>query len=480
MIPCKLKKLFMTAAAAVFIACIFETQISAEYIFKNDGSIIKGSIVKDYPDSLSLKGDDGNIIQVKRNEIMRIIYTELYTGKVYVRLTTGEIIEGYLVYEDRDDYFMRKELTKPDEFKIPRKKVMFIAHTNPTDVKGNPSTQHIIVTWSPPFKPAKFYRVYLRDVMGREENFTAAGETNEAAYTLKNLKKSWTYEVYVTAVSDTGEESLPSEKVTVSTLPEPPENLMLGEELSPDGQKVTLTFKWKNVTDPESRVKSYTLYENEAGEKKKKGTSEGSEFVLKDFPAEGKHLFSVVSVNDIFAESDEVRTVYDAGYRIYARGMLTYIYPLGRMSDMATSGYGMLLDGGISWRRYNAGIETGILKFNGTKYIKSMMMIPFLLEADYLFYLSVPLPGSFSLRPALKAGWSYDSISYTVLKASNPLISGTGSKSSLDPMTSLGVYARYDMGERIDVFCGFEYSSIFMKSGRLSFVSCSLGAGTVF
>lgn len=458
--------------------------ILAEFVFKKDGSIIKGSIVKDYPESISVKKDDGVIEQVNRNEIMRINYTELYLGKVYARLTSGEVVEGFQVDEDRDNYFFRKEITSPEEFKIPRRKVMFIAHTNPTDVKGDPSTVFIHMTWSPPFKPAKFYRVYIRDAKNNEETFKNAGETAESEYKLNNLIKSWTYELYATAIADSGEESLPSEKITVNTLPEQPQNLILNEELSQEGRTVTLTFRWDNVTDPDSRVKGYNIYEIVDGEKVKKGASEGSEFTIKDFPAEGKHRFSLVAVNDIFTESAEVKAVYDAGYKIYLKGEAAYIYTTGTMRDMATSGYGVITGSGIKWRKYSLGIGTGIITYNPTEYIKTMMMVPFLLEAGYNIQLpGIPLtqiPGLFSIQPFFKAGWSFDMIKYVVYEPSNPLIESTKTEKSFDPMVSSGIYLNYEYDERINIYCGAGYSAVFQKSDRLDFINISFGVGTVF
>lgn len=449
---------------------------NAEFVFKKDGAIIKGSIVTDDVFTISVKSESGTIERIDRKEILRIIYTDLYLGKVYVRLTTGEVIEGYQIDEDRDDYYFRKDITKPEEFTIPRRKVMFIARTNPTDLKGVASVQIIKLSWSPPFKPAKFYRVYIRDVRGKEEKFRLISETDELDVVLKDLKKSWSYEIYATAISDTGEESLPSEKLVVNTLPEAPEKLNITEKNSEDGKTVTLTLTWKDVSDPDSRVKSYTIYKTEGSERKKKGTSGGSEFVLKDFPAEGRHWFSVVAVNDLYTESNEIKAVYDAGYKIYIRTMGTYVTPFGTMSELASYGYGGLLDTGVLKKRYSAGIETGYLTFSCAEEIESMIMIPFLLELDY----RMPLFYSFSLIPVLKAGGSYNVIKYIVRDKTDPLITTVTTNSSFDPMVSAGCSLHCDISDDIDLFGGAEYSMIFQNSGRLSYAGFSFGVEFIF
>ncbi|PKL17113.1 MAG: hypothetical protein CVV49_12945 [Spirochaetae bacterium HGW-Spirochaetae-5] len=465
--------------AAIFISLIILSYSgigSAEFVFKNDGSIIKGSIVADDVATLSIRKEGSAIEKVNRKDIMRIIYTDMYLGKVYVRLTSGEVIEGYQVDEDRDNYFFRKDITKPEEFTIQRRKVMFIARTNPTDLAGIPSTEIIKITWSPPFKPAKFYKVYIRDVKNNETKFKIAGETGDLEFTLKDLQKSWSYEVYATAIAVTGEESLPSEKIIVNTLPESPEKLNIAEKLSDDGRNVTLTFTWEDVKDPESRVKSYTIYENENGERKKKGSSAGSEFIIKDFPAEGRHWFEVVAVNDLHTESAEIRAVYDAGYKVYIRGMGVYIYPIGTMSELASYGYGGLLDAGVSKKRYSIGIETGYLAFAAAEEIESMMMIPLLIELDY----RIPLFFNFSVMPVVKAGVSYDTIKYIVRDKTDPLISSIDISSSFDPMVSAGVYLNFDISEKIEFLGRAEYSMIFQKSGRMDYAAISLGLQCIF
>jgi hypothetical protein len=473
----RLMKRFSVAILLIsFFMNIYNTGY-AEYIFKKDGAIVKGSIVRDEATTISIKKEDNTIEKISRSEIMRIIYTELFLGKVYIRLTSGEIVEGYIVDENRDEYFVRKDLYKPEEIKLPRKKVMFISRTNPTDINGKPSTESIEVTWSPPFKPAKKYKVYVRDVHGKQEKFRMDGETSGLSHKAVNLQKSWIYEIYATAISATGEESLPSEKIIVNTLPEPPENLIITETPGSDSKHVTLVFGWITVNDPLSRVKSYTIYEiMDDGKTQKKGTSPKGEFVIKNFPAEGRHKFAVVAVNDLDTESDEIRGIYDAGYKIYLRGMVSYIYPMGIMSEMATSGYGLIIDAGLSAKRLSLGIETGYIMFSYTEDINSMVMVPLLLELGY----RLPLSASFSIRPVIKAGFSYDMITYVVHDEADPLITGTSSGNSFDPMLSAGAYLQYEIMDRVDILGGAEYSMIFEKKGTMKFVNILCGASFTF
>jgi len=449
---------------------------SAEYVFKKDGTIIKGSVIKDDPSYLVIKTEAGTQARVSRTDIMRILYTDLYMGKVYVRLTSGEVVEGYQVDEDRDNYTFRKEIAKPSEFTLPRKKVMFIVRTNPTDLTSEASIEKIQVKWSPPFKPAKQYKVYLRENR-KGEKFKVIGETGDTSYTLKKLNKSASYEVYVTAIGDSGEESLPSEKIITNTIPYSPEDLSMTDNISTDGKTVTLTMTWKPVSDATSRVKSYAVYKIDDGERKKLGNVTGTEFIVKDFPAEGRHWFAVVAVNDLGAESVDVKTVYDAGLKIYAGISAAYLMPLGNFGVIAESGYGGLADISIGGKSFSAGIETGFLSFKGAdKDIKSMAIVPVLATVDY----RLPLFLSLSLRPVIKAGAGYNMIEYLKHDKTDPSLTTTYSKRSFNPMAAGGVYLNLGITDNINIFGGAEYSAIFQNSGRMSFASCSFGAALIF
>jgi len=459
-----------------FIVVSFCVNASAEYVFKKDGAIIKGSILRDDPSYLLVKSDKGGTERISRSDIMRILYTDLYMGKVYVRMTSGEVVEGYQVDEDRDNYVFRKVITSPEEFTLSRKKVMFIARTNPTDLVSETSIEKIVIRWSPPFKPAKLYRVYMRENR-KGETFKVIGETDDTEYTLKKLGKSASFEVYVTGIGDTGEESLPSEKIITNTRPVSPEDLVMTEKKSGDGKSVTLTMNWKPVKDAASRVKSYAIYRLDDKERKKLGTVTGNEYIIKDFPADGKNWFAVVSVNDMGTESADVKAVYDAGYRIYARASGAYLVPNGDLGVIADSGYGGLVDLSMGGKFFSAGIETGYLKFSGADdEIESMALVPILALADY----RMPLIFTLAVRPLIKAGTAYVMTEYIKHDADDPSQTDVMKKNGFDPMASAGLYLDFGLLYGISICGGAEYSVIFQESGRMSFLSYTMGVSAVF
>ena len=467
---------YLSTALLLLALMIFQVTGSAEYIFKKDGAIIKGSILKDDPAFLMIKNDAGVSERVSRNDILRILYTDLYMGKVFARLTSGEVVEGYQVDEDRDNYTFRKDMSKPAEFIIPRKKVMFIARTNPTDLVSAASVENILIRWSPPFKPAKSYKIFMRENK-KGEKFKVAGETGSVSYNLKNLSRSASYEVYVTAIGDSGEESLPSEKIIANTIPYSPEDLVMTENLSADNKTVTLTMKWKPVDDAEGRVKSYTIYNIEGKERKKLGSVTGADYVIKDFPAAGRHWFSVVAVNDLGAESEDVKVVYDAGLKFYTGVSAAYLVPFGDFGVIADYGYGGLIDFNIGIRSFSAGFETGFLSFTGAHDdIKKMAIVPLLVIADY----RLPLFYSLSLRPVIKAGAGYNMTEYIRHDKTDPSETENYTKNAFDPIVSAGLYLDFGITDNFNITGGVEYASIFQDSGRMSFLSLSLGAVLIF
>ncbi|NCC45307.1 MAG: hypothetical protein EOM18_17375, partial [Clostridia bacterium] len=105
----KLKRIVPVLTAVM----ILSAPLSAEYIFLKDGSILKGTIVSDTAATVNLRLEDRRMQRIPRSDIMRILYTDLYMGKVYIQKIDGKSIVAYMVDEDRDTYTFRMEIYKP-------------------------------------------------------------------------------------------------------------------------------------------------------------------------------------------------------------------------------------------------------------------------------------------------------------------------------------------------------------------------------
>jgi len=55
----------------------------SEYIFKKDGSIIKCTIIRDESSYVLVRDDSGRNVNIPRNSIMRVLYSELYRKSLY-------------------------------------------------------------------------------------------------------------------------------------------------------------------------------------------------------------------------------------------------------------------------------------------------------------------------------------------------------------------------------------------------------------
>ena len=126
-----MKKLL--TAAMLFAASVMP--LHAEFIFLKDGSIIDGQIIKDAPASITVRDKEKKVKTIPRNNIMRILYTELKMGKVYIQKRDGESIVAFIVDEDRNTYTIRTNRYKPLEIILKRIDILFIAEKNPSGLK---------------------------------------------------------------------------------------------------------------------------------------------------------------------------------------------------------------------------------------------------------------------------------------------------------------------------------------------------------
>jgi hypothetical protein len=257
---------------AVVVISATVSQARAEYVFKKDGAIIEGKIIAEGGTSITIMTLDKKRQTFQRKDIMRVLYTKLYMGKVFIRMTTGETQEGYVVDEDQDNYFVRKDITKPEEITIQRVKVMFIARSNPTDLIGAATQHEITLKWSAPYIPGKKYRVYIKGP--KETEFAKPIEISGTSYTISKLKSNSAFRVYITSVDGEGIESLPSEHIEVTTLnipPTAPGEIQKETVENSDPTKAGLNMKWAPSIDADGEIVEYRVY---------KDTTEGTELKL--------------------------------------------------------------------------------------------------------------------------------------------------------------------------------------------------------
>ncbi len=248
-------------AMVIAAGLCFLMPASGEYIFLRDGQIIEGTIVSESAKTVSLKKKDDKKETYQRENIMRILYTELYMGKVYVQKIDGKGVTGFMVDEDRLTYTFRRELNDPAEFTIPRDKVLFIARRNPAGLEGEAETDRIRLKWMPPYNQVKTYRLYIKGPGDTE--FRKAAETSRKEYRLEDLKSNTRYSLHVTAVATEGDESLPSNEIVLTTKnipPNTPRIFPFHRTRASDDTFTTAKIQWAPATDPDGTVEKYRVY----------------------------------------------------------------------------------------------------------------------------------------------------------------------------------------------------------------------------
>jgi hypothetical protein len=83
---------------------------AAESVFLKDGSIVEGRGVRENDREVQLALSAGGKRIIPRGEILRTVYHEEYKQKRFIYLMSGEMIEGFIVDEDRETYTYRWDL----------------------------------------------------------------------------------------------------------------------------------------------------------------------------------------------------------------------------------------------------------------------------------------------------------------------------------------------------------------------------------
>ena len=151
---------------------MMSSTLSAEYVFLKNGSIVKCRIEAETKTSITGRMPNGKPVTFNARDIIRILYTELYMGKIFVNKTDGTVIEAYMVDEDQTSYTFRKELYSPNEFRVRRDEVLFTTRKNPSGLAGTAESDRIEITWKAPYTPVSKYKVYFKSSVMVEKRVT--------------------------------------------------------------------------------------------------------------------------------------------------------------------------------------------------------------------------------------------------------------------------------------------------------------------
>lgn len=468
-------KILLTALIVLGAAA----NLHAEYIFLKDGNIIQGQIVSEDATELIILKTDKKQVTVKRSDTMRVLYTEIYLGKIFIQLTNGKNIGCYMVDEDRESYTFRMELYNPEEFKYKRDQVLFIARGNPTGLEGTADTTSAELKWFPPYQPAKSYRVYIK--AAKEKDYRLADETSTNNIKLKGLSSNTKYTVRVTAIDKTGDESLPSNEFifTTKNIAPPAPVISKIEKLASGDFKIS----WKESADSDGKTMGYRVYKKLDGTDTMLTELKKTEYVLKN--NEQYDAIYVAAFDDLKDESAHSRVYFDhppvKGTGIYP----VFLLPLGKLADLSDFGLGITVKYEMSnyfLKQLELGAEASIVYLPGKSgYLENesksngIILVPVMFNAGYAFY---PLE-KLAVIPYASIGATcvfYDYNYYDIPTSSEKNVSDV----EFDFSAGMGLNSRYEISESIYAAAAVDYRIFFEDSGSFEYLTLSVGAGMRF
>ncbi|MBN1499745.1 MAG: fibronectin type III domain-containing protein [Spirochaetes bacterium] len=454
------------------------SSLYAEFIFLTDGAIIEGEIVSEESASITVRNKENKKLQIKRNTILRILYTELKMGKIYIQKRDGKGIVAYMVNEDRNSYTFRMDLYKPEEFVLKRSEVLFISEKNPSGlmVDGEPGTDRVSLAWQPPYDAVKNYNIYIKE--SEKAEYALIEKTKSKELTLKNLKSNKVYFIMVTSVDASDYESTPSNELKITTAnirPGRPRNVKVDENSNDGKSGNVLKFWWDDALDPDGKIDKYKIYGRKDKTWEPLAEVKGKEYSVKN--ADSYNSIKLTAVDDKGDESDDVKIKDNKSfYGAFSPGI---IIPLGVFSEMAEMGYGgsfsFSLSDNTSINYFEAGLSLGcyylpgkdVMDVKGLSFNR-FLIVPLYINAGYNFSIG----SMFSIKPEVSLGGAYINLNYK--NAADEGISEE-TKNIFDLSGKAGISIRFAFTNSLSLTTGCEYGGFIEKSGILSFLQANAG-----
>lgn len=468
-------------------SCLF-----AEFIFTNDGMIYEGTIVSDKSNAIVLrKKSDGKRMRINQNNVMRVLYTNLYMGKIYVVKSYGKTVSCYMVDEDRDSYTFRKELYKPEEFKIPREDVLFIARGNPSrlKVKGESQSDKVFLEWHPPYPKTISYNIYIRK--DGEKEFKLYGISKKRNAVILNLQPSTRYFAKVTAVNMQQEESESSNEIkftTSNSAPSSPKKAIL-KNISSSKKEPQYQVSWNQSVDVDGDVIAYRIYINDENglklvdEIKNSNPKDDMKYTFNKGTI-GNNIY-ISAVDNKNSESDKLKIYVGKRKEFDLAASMIGVFPLGELQHLSDAGVGLNMRADFSNFLFNH-FELGLNFQNvfflpkeeyNEKYndINNFSITTLSLYTGWSFYFL----GKIRVMPLVHGGGTllYLDYDHFVLSSSNV---ENEKQIMIRPIASVEIATRYDYSENIFFESSFSATCIFGNEENYYYLGILLGAGYRF
>jgi len=453
----------------------FPSLLQAEYVFLKDGSILEGTILRDGSNSITMRDADRKVRTISRKDIMRILYTELYMGKLFVQKTDGKGFVAYMVDEDRTTYTFRKKLYKPEEFTLKRDEVLFMARGNPTGLRAEAGKVEAELEWNPPYMDVKHYRIYVKGPEDKE--YRMADTSGDEDYTLKDIKSNTTYTVKVTAIDRQGDESVASNEVTFTTKnipPEAPGNLNLREH--DDG---SARLSWDEAFDPDTSIKKYIVHGKTIRKTIKVGETKDTFMVIDDIK-KYKSL-RVTAIDQLDASSGPSGRYYLFKPAYHISVIPRVMVPLGDFSALSGPGFGastQFMQYGLVFPWITAGIDLTYYYIPGEDDIRSDG-----LRVDYAHMLvgTAMIGYTFKIKklvlitPYIGGGTVYFDMNYTTMSRVTGEYTAKN-LNGLEPVMNAGLQVSFNISKTLVAGISAHWGLV-IESRMMHYVSGGISIG---
>ncbi len=474
-----LLKLFFTTLTALIL---FNSPVMAEFVFLKDGSILTGKIESESPAAVNFLANDGKRHVINPKNIMRILYTDLYMGKILINKIDGTVLEAYMVDEDQTSYTFRKDLYKPVEFTLKRDEVLFTARKNPVSLTGQAEGESISLKWKAPYTGASHYKIYIKS----DKDYKSVSEPMSTSVTIRGLKSVTTYYIKVTAVDREGQESLPSNEIILTTKnipPEPPKNIKVKRFLDKPKKILNLQITWDKSKTLDGTIIGYNVYKEGKKNPALVGTVANNEIAIYNLNPKKPDYYFLRSVDHRNVESKNSQSISSESVNFKLGFQLMSIIPLYAFANIHTVGFGILINSewqNVFFKNFNLGVSVGYWELQGRSNLISSidysMMVPFLGTISY----RITPTEFFSIIPRIAIGYS---INYVAYRIEPELYTGYGldrvsrTKIAFEPMMLAGFAFQWEITNRVYLNAGGDFGMIFEPAGAITFVGVSIETG---
>ena len=131
-----MKKIRNIASLVLALVVLPSISLYADALFLKEGGMEKGTIEKHSVDTIVIRTRDGEKTYTAA-EVAHVQYTKEYKKQRRLYLKSGDTVTGHIVGEDRAYYYVRKDLDRPDEERVRKESVSFIARKRIRSLEPN-------------------------------------------------------------------------------------------------------------------------------------------------------------------------------------------------------------------------------------------------------------------------------------------------------------------------------------------------------